>query len=90
MKIFGDSISGNCLKAKWTADLLGIDYDWIETSVLKGASRTQEYLAMNPAGQVPAVLIERNHHLDGGGQLADPGRRVRSGEDERVAVLGTI
>jgi glutathione S-transferase len=63
MKIFGDSISGNCLKAKWTADLLGIDYDWIETSVLKGASRTQEYLAMNPAGQVPAVLLDDGRTL---------------------------
>ena len=57
MKIYGDSISGNCLKPKWTADLLGIDYEWIETSVLKGDTRTQAYLAMNPAGQVPLVLL---------------------------------
>lgn len=63
MKIFGDSISGNCLKVKWTADLLGIAYDWIETDVLIGASRTQEYLAMNPAGQVPAVLLDDGRAL---------------------------
>jgi glutathione S-transferase len=63
MKIFGDSISGNCLKVKWTADLLGIAYDWIETDVLAGASRTQEYLAMNPAGQVPAVLLDDGRAL---------------------------
>jgi glutathione S-transferase len=63
MKIFGDSISGNCLKVKWTADLLGIAYDWIETDVLTGASRTQEYLAMNPAGQVPAVLLDDGRAL---------------------------
>ena len=28
MKIFGDSISGNCLKVKWTADFLGLGYSW--------------------------------------------------------------
>jgi glutathione S-transferase len=63
MRIFGDSISGNCLKLKWTADLLGINYDWVETSVLKGESRTPEYLAMNPAGQVPAVLLDDGRML---------------------------
>lgn len=63
MKIFGDSISGNCLKLKWTADLLGIDYQWVETSVMKGESRTPAYLAMNPAGQVPAVLLDDGRML---------------------------
>jgi glutathione S-transferase len=58
MKVFGDSISGNCLKVKWTADMLGLDYQWIETSVMKSESRTAEYLAMNPAGQVPLVRFD--------------------------------
>ena len=55
MEIYGDSISGNCLKVKWTADLLGLGYQWRETSVLTGDTRTPAYLAMNPAGQVPLV-----------------------------------
>ena len=38
-KVYGDPISGNCLKVKWTLDLLGVDYEWIETSVLKGETR---------------------------------------------------
>lgn len=57
MKIYGDSISGNCLKVKWTADLLGLSYEWIETDVLKGESRTPAFLALNPAGQVPLVVL---------------------------------
>jgi len=57
MKIYGDSISGNCLKVKWVADSLGRSYDWIETSVLARQSRTPEYLALNPAGQVPMVVF---------------------------------
>lgn len=55
--IYGDSISGNCLKVKWTADHLGIAYRWLETGILAGETRTPEFLAMNPAGQVPTVLL---------------------------------
>jgi glutathione S-transferase len=63
VKIYGDSISGNCLKVKWTADYLGLSYDWIETDVLQGESRTPTYLAMNPAGQVPAVILDNGRPL---------------------------
>ena len=55
MTIFGDSISGNCLKVKFVADRLGLAYDWVEVSVLKAETRTPEFLGMNPAGQVPVV-----------------------------------
>ena len=58
MDIYGDSISGNCLKVKWAADLLGLPYRWIETSVVAGETRTSAYLAMNPAGQVPLVRFD--------------------------------
>lgn len=63
MRIYGDSISGNCLKVKWTADHLGLAYDWIETSVLTGETRTPDFLAMNPAGQVPAVILDDGRPL---------------------------
>jgi glutathione S-transferase len=63
LRIFGDSISGNCLKVKWTADYLGISYEWIETDILKGESRTLEFLAMNPAGQVPLIVREDGRNL---------------------------
>ncbi|UTP41141.1 glutathione S-transferase family protein [Phenylobacterium sp. LH3H17] len=57
MRIYGDSISGNCLKVKWAADHLGLAYNWIETSVLQAETRTAEFLALNPAGQVPTVIL---------------------------------
>lgn len=63
MKIYGDSISGNCLKVKWTADFLGLTYDWIETDILKGESRTPAFLALNPAGQVPLVVLDDGRPL---------------------------
>ncbi|HQT52932.1 MAG TPA: glutathione S-transferase N-terminal domain-containing protein, partial [Phenylobacterium sp.] len=89
MRIFGDSISGNCLKVKWTADHLRLSYDWIETDVLKAATRTPEFLALNPAGQVPAVILDDGRplaqsnaiilHLAEGSALipADPYDRAR-------------
>jgi glutathione S-transferase len=58
MRIYGDSISGNCLKVKWVADVLGVPYAWIEVDILKGESRTPWFLAMNPAGQVPVVVLD--------------------------------
>lgn len=63
MRIYGDSISGNCLKVKWVADHLGRKYEWIETNILHGESRTAEFLAMNPAGQVPAVILDDGRAL---------------------------
>ena len=57
LKIYGDSISGNCLKVKWTADRLGLDYDWVEIDLMKGETQTPEFRALNPAGQVPVVVL---------------------------------
>ena len=53
LTLYGDSISGNCMKPKWTADLLGIPYDWVEVDILQGGTRTEDFLSVNPAGQVP-------------------------------------
>jgi glutathione S-transferase len=61
--VFGDSISGNCLKVKWTADRIGAPYRWVETDVLRGESRTPDFLARNPAGQVPLVVLEDGRAL---------------------------
>ena len=63
MKIYGDSKSGNCLKVSWTADFVGRSYDWIETDIMQGESRTADFLAMNPAGQVPVVVLDDGRAL---------------------------
>ncbi|MAC87716.1 MULTISPECIES: glutathione S-transferase family protein [Maricaulis] len=84
VRIYGDRRSGNCLKVKWTADHLGIAYDWHEVDVVKGETRTEDFLAINPAGQVPCleredgrILAQSNaiiFHLANGSELvpADP------------------
>ena len=63
MKIYGDRISGNCLKVKYTADYLKLDYDWVDVDILRGESRTERYLAMNPAGQVPTIELDDGRTL---------------------------
>jgi glutathione S-transferase len=55
--IYGDSISGNCLKVRFVADRLKIPYRWVETGVMKKETRTSEFLARNPAGQVPIIVL---------------------------------
>ena len=58
LTVHGDIRSGNCLKVKWLLDWLGRDYRWVETDVLSGATRSPDFLARNPAGQVPAVVLQ--------------------------------
>jgi len=63
MRIYGDSRSGNCLKVKFIADVLGLPYAWHEVAVLNNETRTPEFLAMNPAGQVPVVVLDDGRTL---------------------------
>jgi glutathione S-transferase len=57
LTIYGDPISGNCLKVKWTAERLAIPYTWRDVDVTKSETRTPAFLAMNPVGQVPTVVL---------------------------------
>ena len=63
MIIYGDSRSGNCLKVKWVARRLGLPFEWREVDIMTRATRTPDYLAMNPAGQVPTVILDDGRPL---------------------------
>lgn len=69
MDVYGDLNSGNCLKVKYTADRLGIDYRWHEVDIMAGESRTAEFLAMSPFGQVPVVRLSEGRHLAQSGAI---------------------
>jgi glutathione S-transferase len=58
MKIHGDIHSGNCLKVKYTADRLGLAYQWVAVDVVNGGAKTAAFLALNPQGQVPCVEFD--------------------------------
>ncbi len=53
--IYGDKISGNCLKVKYVADILGLNYSWHDIDVVKGEAKSESFLKINPSGQVPVV-----------------------------------
>lgn len=58
MRIYGDLNSGNCLKVKYTADYLGLGYEWMDVDITQSESRTPDFLRMNPQGQVPIIQLE--------------------------------
>ncbi len=53
--LFGDRISGNCLKVAYVADYLKLPFAWREVDVVGGETRRPDFLKLNPAGQVPVV-----------------------------------
>jgi glutathione S-transferase len=55
--------SGNSYKVRLALARLGIPYKLVEVDVLKGESRTPEFLAKNPSGQVPLLEVAPNRHL---------------------------
>ena len=63
LEIYGDSISGNCYKLQLACAELGQDYEWHEMNILDGATRTDEFLAMNPNGKVPLLVLPDGHCL---------------------------
>lgn len=57
LTVFGDRWSGNCYKIQLALHEFDLDYAWRETDILAGASRTSEFLALNPNGRVPLLVL---------------------------------
>ena len=58
LTVHGMADSGNCYKVKLALEQLQLAYRWVEVDSTKGATRTPEFLAMNPNGKVPTVQLE--------------------------------
>jgi glutathione S-transferase len=63
MEIYGDDRSGNCLKVRWTAEVLNLSFVWHEVLALTGQTETPEFRALNPFGQVPVVGFDDGRTL---------------------------
>jgi glutathione S-transferase len=55
--------SGNSYKVRLALEQLGMPYRLIEVDILKGESRTPEFLAKNPNGQVPLLEVAPGRYL---------------------------
>jgi glutathione S-transferase len=62
-RVYGMATSGNCHKVRVALDVLGLPYRWTETDSVSGATRTPDFLAMNPNGKVPVLEIEPGTYL---------------------------
>jgi len=60
LKLYGTTGSGNCYKPALLMRQLGVPFDWVEVDIIRGGSRTPEFLARNPNGKVP--LLEVTDH----------------------------
>ncbi len=56
--VYGYPYSGNCWKVTTILDLTGVLYRWVDVDSNAGETRTEAFLAMNPNGKVPVVVLE--------------------------------
>ena len=57
-KLYSMQRSGNSYKVRLALALLGIPYEPIEIDILRGESRTPDFLSKNPSGQVPLLEVD--------------------------------
>jgi glutathione S-transferase len=62
-KLYSMQRSGNSYKVRLALALLNAPYEAIEVDILRGESRTPEFLAMNPSGQVPLLEVADGRYL---------------------------
>lgn len=55
--------SGNGYKARLVLKQLQLDYELIPIDIMKGGSRTPEFLAMNPNGRIPLLEVPGRGYL---------------------------
>lgn len=62
-KLYSMQRSGNSYKVRLALALLNAPYTAVEIDILHGESRTPDFLAKNPSGQVPLLEIEDGRYL---------------------------
>lgn len=62
-KLYSMQRSGNSYKVRLALAFLGAPYRAIEIDILRGESRTPEFLAKNPSGQVPLLEVAKDRYL---------------------------
>src|ERR1019366_7077447 len=58
MRLYDFLPSGNGYKVRLALRFLGIPFEYHEVDIVKGESRTPEFLAKNPFGQIPVVELD--------------------------------
>jgi len=61
--LYSDQRSGNSYKVRLALARLGIPYKLVAVDILQGESRTPEFLAKNPNGQIPLLEVAPGRYL---------------------------
>ncbi len=56
MILYSDIRSGSCRRVLTVIETLGLDVEIKTTDILKGATKSPEFLALNPAGKLPVLV----------------------------------
>lgn len=67
--LYGHELSGNAYKVRLFLELLQLDYEFIRVDLMKGEHKEAPFLAINPFGQVPALVDGEETMLDAQGIL---------------------
>src|SRR3954462_11345878 len=62
-KLYSMQRSGNSYKVRLALALLDAPYRLVEVDILRGESRTPEFLAKNPSGQVPLLEVAPGRYI---------------------------
>lgn len=63
MKLYDDPMSGNGYKARLLLAHLSLRYQYIPIDILRGESRTKEFLQKNLNGRIPVLELDDGRHL---------------------------
>ena len=63
IQLYGNLGSGNVLKVKLIADATGTPFVLHDIASRSGATATPEFLALNPAGQMPVIVLDDGRPL---------------------------
>jgi len=84
MKLYDYLPSGNSYKVRLLLSYLDMDYDWVNLNIIDGQTRTDDFMALNPVGQIPVLelddgrtIAESNailHYLGASSELWPEGR----------------
>jgi len=67
LQLYDYPASANCLKVRVLLRQLGLEWEGLPVDLFAGETRTDDYLALNPAGRTPVLV------LDDGQTLAESG-----------------
>lgn len=58
LRLYDNHDSGNGYKVRLLLAQLGLAFEYVEKDIMKGETRTPEFLALNPNGRIPVLRLE--------------------------------